>query len=173
VIHEYDYISPSDESFHEWQAKLSDPAAWYEDYITNLSANKIGRGEKYEHVTFRFVLGPDEFFMMGDNSPRSKDSRLWGNHRGAKHRYAVPRSALVGKAFYVYWPHGIPFLNGGRGYPDGPQSLLNHGVMQRFFYHHVVRRNREGRPLEINIDDDYPTMRIPFHPDVRRMRRIR
>ena len=173
VIHEYDYISPADESFRRWQAKLSDPAAWYEDYITNLSANKIGKGEKYEDVSFRFVLGPDEFFMMGDNSPRSKDSRLWGNHRGAKHRYAVPRSALVGKAFYVYWPHGIPFLNGGRGYPDGPQSLLDHGMMRRFFYHQVVRRDRQGRPVEIKIDDDYPTMRIPFYPDITRMRRIR
>ena len=25
-----------------------------------------------------YEIGPDRFFMMGDNSPRSKDSRGWG-----------------------------------------------------------------------------------------------
>ena len=78
---------------------LSDPRSWHELYSSSAS----------EAV---FELGPDEFLMLGDNSPKSKDGRLWGNGRGAARRHAVPRSALVGKAFYIYWPHGQPFLKG-------------------------------------------------------------
>ena len=43
-------------------------------------------------------LGPDEFFMLGDNSPVSNDSRFWSRHP------FVPRSALVGKPFLVHLP---------------------------------------------------------------------
>jgi signal peptidase I len=41
----------------------------------------------------------DQFLVLGDNSPQSKDSRLWGPE------YWVDRELLVGKALYVYWPH--------------------------------------------------------------------
>lgn len=44
-------------------------------------------------------LGADEFFVLGDNSPNSLDSRLWRLDRPV-----VPRRNLVGKAFFVYWP---------------------------------------------------------------------
>lgn len=40
-------------------------------------------------------LGPDDFFVLGDNSARSKDSRFWG---------PVPKSAIIGQAVRVYWP---------------------------------------------------------------------
>jgi signal peptidase I len=62
-----------------------------------------------------FKLGEDRFMMLGDNSPQSKDSRGWdSNDREwdtASHRetWEVPRSLVTGKAFYVYWPHGVPF----------------------------------------------------------------
>lgn len=55
-----------------------------------------------------FTLGPDEFFVCGDNSPNSLDSRLWamdgiGNH-GVRYRQGiVPREYLMGKAAMVYW----------------------------------------------------------------------
>lgn len=44
-------------------------------------------GEKIE-------LGPGEFFAMGDNSPMSSDSRMWGK---------VPRQNILGRAMFV-WP---------------------------------------------------------------------
>ena len=40
-------------------------------------------------------LGSDEFFTLGDNSPNSKDARMWRH---------VPRKNLLGKAFVVFWP---------------------------------------------------------------------
>jgi signal peptidase I len=60
-----------------------------------------------------FELGPDRFFMLGDNSPRSKDSRGWGLDDSAwdpedRKSWEVPRQLVTGKAFYVYWPHGVP-----------------------------------------------------------------
>jgi signal peptidase I len=61
-----------------------------------------------------YVIRPDHFMMMGDNSPRSSDSRAWqslDNVWRAEDRssWEVPRSLLIGKAFFVYWPHGKPF----------------------------------------------------------------
>lgn len=106
--------------------------------------------EKCGPVEFS-ALKDDEFFVMGDNSPRSQDSRLWTNRRGAENRHAVPRRAFVGKAFVIYWPHGIPFLNDGKGYP-----LVYHWVPQ-------------NPPVE-----NYPAYTAPFYPQFGRwMSRIR
>jgi signal peptidase I len=41
------------------------------------------------------TLGPDEYFMMGDNRGQSCDSREWG---------PVSRDDLIGPVFAVYWP---------------------------------------------------------------------
>ncbi|MGB0716211.1 MAG: S26 family signal peptidase [Phycisphaerae bacterium] len=56
-------------------------------------------------------LRDDEFFMLGDNTAASKDSRLWDIvsptlvSRGEGVQLGtVPRDQLIGKAFFVYWP---------------------------------------------------------------------
>jgi len=36
-----------------------------------------------------------DYYMMGDNRPDSEDSRFWG---------PVPKSWIIGKAFFTYWP---------------------------------------------------------------------
>jgi signal peptidase I len=64
--------------------------------------------------TLDYKIGPDRYFMLGDNSPRSKDSRGWGSEDAAwddsgRKPWEVPRRLLTGKAFYIYWPHGVPF----------------------------------------------------------------
>ncbi len=55
-----------------------------------------------------------EYYMLGDNSAASQDSRLWsqaGPHltqRGEEFQLGtVPADQLVGRAFFVYWPSGI------------------------------------------------------------------
>lgn len=124
---------------------LSDPVTWSRYYEENMH-------------TAEFTLGEDEYLMLGDNSPRSKDSRLWSNVRGAENRHAVERTALVGKAFFIYWPHGEPFLNDGEGYPVK--------------YHKQWTRVRGGNHYVLE-KTDYPEIRLPFYPQVDRMRRIR
>jgi len=62
-----------------------------------------------------FKLGDDEFFVLGDNTANSADSRFWespglGNNDTQYSMGAVPRDYLVGKAFFVYWPGAfVPF----------------------------------------------------------------
>lgn len=58
------------------------------------------------------TLTPDQFFMLGDNSPASLDSRLWSRESidpWVRERIddtpgAVHRDLIVGKAFIVYFP---------------------------------------------------------------------
>ncbi|MAX35965.1 signal peptidase I [Gimesia sp.] len=131
---------------HLWEL-LWDPAAWSRQYEDHRQQVRFDQ------------MSDDEFFVLGDNSARSADSRLWGNARQAERRHAVPRSALVGKAFMIYWPHGIPFMNDGRGYSPSV------GPLKRFFYH----QTRPG----VYPDDPYAKLSIPFYPNVSRMKRIR
>jgi len=62
----------------------------------------------------------DEFFVLGDNSPQSLDSRAWATASPSLRLYAdkdktlpqyklgtVPRYNMIGKAFFVYWPAGF------------------------------------------------------------------
>jgi signal peptidase I len=41
------------------------------------------------------VVPDDSFFVLGDNSASSKDSRYWG---------FVPKKNILGKAILIYWP---------------------------------------------------------------------
>jgi signal peptidase I len=96
-------------------------------------------------------LQDDEFFVLGDNSPASLDSLLWENTN------AVPRHAMLGKAFFIYWPHGVPIMNGGEGYP--------------MTYH--TRVEFHGDQQVRVTDNTYPKLRYPFYPNVGRIERIR
>ena len=78
-----------------------------------------------------FPIRPGHYMMMGDNSPRSKDGRQWetydqispdrpesGWDPNRRESWEVPESLVIGKAFYVYWPHGKPFGPDIRPRPD-------------------------------------------------------
>lgn len=41
------------------------------------------------------VVPRNDYYMMGDNRGQSDDSRFWG---------PVPRSWIIGRAFFTYWP---------------------------------------------------------------------
>lgn len=43
----------------------------------------------------KYVVPQDSYFVLGDNSPRSSDSRYWGY---------VPRANVLGKVARIYWP---------------------------------------------------------------------
>jgi signal peptidase I len=44
-----------------------------------------------------FRVPSGQYFVMGDNRTDSSDSRYWGT---------VPRSDIIGRAFFTYWPLG-------------------------------------------------------------------
>ena len=49
-------------------------------------------------ATKEYRLGADEYFVLGDNSPVSEDSRSW--------KLAVPSELILGKALVWRWPSG-------------------------------------------------------------------
>lgn len=87
-----------------------------------------------------FAIGPGKYMAMGDNSPKSKDGRAWedldkykpgdgeytresGWRTAEREKWEIPENLLVGKAFFVYWPHGVPF---------GPKINVNHDFLLPF-----------------------------------------
>ncbi len=70
----------------------------------------------------------DSFFVLGDNSPQSIDSRhwsaaaptlrLWEDGKPVYQLGTVPRYQMIGKAVFVYWPGGFRLpLPGGSNLP--------------------------------------------------------
>lgn len=59
-------------------------------------------------------LRDGEYFVLGDNSPASQDSRLWDKpgrylrYRGQAYQVGtVSHDQMIGRAFFVYWPSGF------------------------------------------------------------------
>jgi signal peptidase I len=57
----------------------------------NYYYNRGDFGKEGESIT----VPQDCYFMMGDNSANSRDSRYWG---------FVPKKNIIGKAICIYWP---------------------------------------------------------------------
>ncbi len=69
-------------------------------YLTTVLGARMG--EFLEKERLDFPLEDGQYFVLGDNSAASKDSRLWndGHH--------VDRHLLIGEAMLVFWPHAVP-----------------------------------------------------------------
>ncbi|MGD0900218.1 MAG: signal peptidase I [Thermoguttaceae bacterium] len=71
---------------------------WKDIYYRNLSQIPLAGHEAGWGCTGHPIrLGEGEYFVLGDNSSRSKDSRFWG---------VVPADAVIGVGRWTYWPPG-------------------------------------------------------------------
>lgn len=61
---------------------------FHDIYYTHLAGGTWGTTQPVQ-------LGEKDYFMLGDNSRNSNDSRVWK---------FVPEKNIVGKAFFVFWP---------------------------------------------------------------------
>lgn len=146
------YEIPQDQA-HNLATNLKSPENYARLYF-ELTRKQL---ERYGDA-FDYRLNADEYLMCGDNSPASKDSRLFDYYsrpmRGQPgHRHAVRGADLIGEAFLIFWPHGVPFLNGGEGF-----TVLNH-----------LERTTDGGVKR----GEYPLYRAPFYPNISRMKKIR
>jgi signal peptidase I len=102
----YDYSNfPQEIEMGDSERFFSNPNRWK---YTDRNKDTWNYFDEKNMCYVDYSLQENQFFAMGDNSAKSLDSRSWG---------AVPRELLIGKAFFVYWPHswnripgtGIPF----------------------------------------------------------------
>jgi hypothetical protein len=52
------------------------------------------------------ALGPDEYFLLGDNSAGAMDARCWELPVGSHPVGALPAESIIGVAKGIYWPPG-------------------------------------------------------------------
>jgi signal peptidase I len=86
---------------------FSNPIAWRTPGTNGLTPFEARKEAEFQ-------LAADQFFVLGDNSPASADGRLWpGQH-------FVEREMMIGKALFIYWPHGLYHIPGtGIPFPYG------------------------------------------------------
>jgi signal peptidase I len=94
---------------YDWRKEYRELNA---EALADLMSNPIRWSVFDKILPADYPLEEDQFFVLGDNSPYSKDSRLWSeeslpgalwDHRRLGHY--VDRDLLVGKALFIYWPH--------------------------------------------------------------------
>ncbi len=77
-----------------------DPAQGPEDsrFSGHVNGQWAGYGARYfPNEQAEYVVPPNHYMVMGDNTVNSSDSRYWG---------AFPRGNVIGRSFLVYWPIG-------------------------------------------------------------------
>jgi signal peptidase I len=115
----------------EQEAALTHVSLWRDVYYTP-EGSRLSRDRMNGSPHNPMKLGPDEFFVMGDNSAGSYDARFWEDDSRINlpdenlhvEPGRVPRRFLLGRAFFVYWPAGYRPLG------TAPALVPNFGEMR-------------------------------------------
>ncbi|RCS47632.1 signal peptidase I [Bremerella cremea] len=75
-------------------------------YVDHFEDSLFSHGPHlWGHVDKPAILGEDEYFVLGDFTTNSSDSRLWRDeYDDTHHPYAVPADHLIGVVSEIYWP---------------------------------------------------------------------
>jgi signal peptidase I len=125
-------IEPQVKIFGAGELAVSHVAIFRDIHYTTLQS--VNSGESAKAMEGKpFKLGKDEFFVLGDNSPNSLDSRWWARpgigNKGREYAVGtVPRDYLVGKALFVYWPSGF------KPFAKFPLAIIPNFGGMRFIY---------------------------------------
>lgn len=82
------YITPTEKRVFQ---KMENSYIWALRSIIRKDGYEAHFKDEYDE----YKLGKNQYFMLGDNSASSLDSRYWG---------PVPRKNIIGTAFSVFWP---------------------------------------------------------------------
>lgn len=112
-------------AFEAFDNRTESTSAVIRKFMSDVKTD-LGRWSKLTAVTFQ--LEADQFFVMGDNSPKSLDGRLWEGQSRTPSEHYVKRELLIGKALFVYWPHGVETVPGTDvGLPNMPWLKNQYG----------------------------------------------
>jgi signal peptidase I len=124
-------VEPEAKIIGAGEIAISHLALFRDIHYTGRNPNNNEQGRATEGNPLK--LEADQFFMLGDNSPRSEDGRWWarpgkGNNGKIYGEGIVPRDYLVGKALFVYWPAGF------KPFPKFPLAIVPNIGEIRFIY---------------------------------------
>ena len=64
-------------------------------YVNDVPLNEPWPTRPAQYTRPKVTLGPDEFYVLGDNRANSSDSHIWG---------AQPANLIIGRAWITIWP---------------------------------------------------------------------